>query len=82
MLHDVFAILLMTTCVTKCRNAPISSAYAFNYATEVDQSLWPSGKVDVVSFERQLESRIYRPKKSDVDLDAWVSLVSSLSFVS
>ena len=82
MLHDVFAILLLTMCVTICRNAPISWAYAFNYATEVDRSLWPSGEVDVVSFKRQLESRIYRPKKSDVDLDAWASLASSLSFVS
>ena len=49
-------------------------AYAFNYATEVDQSLGPSGEVDVVSFKQQFESRIYRPKESDVDLDAWASL--------
>ena len=30
--------------------------YVFNYAREVDQSLWPSGEVDVVSFKQQFES--------------------------
>ena len=52
--------------------------YAFNYATEVDQLLWPSGEVDVASFKQQFESRIYRPKESDVGLDAWASLAKEL----
>ena len=66
MLHDVFAIPLMTTCVAMCKNAPISWVSAFNCATEVDQSLWLSGEVDVVSFKQQFKFMIYGPKESDV----------------
>ena len=61
--------------VQECTNfLDFEWAYAFNYATEVDQSLWPSGEVDVVPSKRQFEFRIYLPKESDVDLDAWASL--------
>ena len=38
----------------------------------------PSGEVDVASFKQQFESGIYRPKKSDVGLDAWASLAKEL----
>ena len=44
--------------------------------SEVDQSLWPSGDQNVVSFKQQFESTIYRTKESDVDLDAWASLAN------
>ena len=39
-------------------------------------TLWPSGEVDVASSKQQFESMIYRPKESDVDLDAWASLAN------
>jgi hypothetical protein len=63
--------------VKECTNfLDFEWAYVFNYATEVDQSLWPSGEVDVASFKQQFESMTYRPKESDVDLDAWASLAN------
>ena len=52
--------------------------YAFNYATEVGQSIGQSDKVDVTPFKQQFESSIYRPKKSDVGLDVWGSLAKEL----
>ena len=43
--------------VMECTNFhDFESAHVFNYAREVDQSLWPSGEVDVVSFKQQFES--------------------------
>ena len=36
-------------------------AYIFNYATEVDQSLWPSGEVDVASLSRTTPSDMRIP---------------------
>ena len=61
--------------VKECTNfLDFEWAYVFNYATEVDQSLWPAGEVDAASFKQQFESMVYRPKESDVDLDAWAAL--------
>ena len=73
--HGIWPIRTTTNCwQVQSFVLPTFWAYAFNCDTEVDQSLWPSGEVDVVSFKRQFESRNYRPKESDVDLDAWASL--------
>ena len=52
--------------------------YIFNYATEVDQSLWLSGEVDVASLKQEFWSMIYWPKELDIDLDAWASLAKEL----
>lgn len=51
--------------------------YVFNYATEVDTTLWPDTK-QAADFKQMFESLTYRPDPKSVDIDAWGKAASAV----
>lgn len=52
-------------------------AYAMNYATEVDQSLWPTDS-NPAAFKAMFEKMSYQPSPKNVDLDAWNTVAEAV----